>query len=123
VRSTLRPLFDQIVVKELAPPDQRRSGLLLPAEHHRHPPQEGIVVATGAGQDWWAHVGFEMPVKAGDHVMFPWQVGTYVELDEEQLLVLRVSMLLGVVEEVPDGAMPTAELHDELRDGPRDTSG
>lgn len=102
MRQQLRPLFDQIVVRELEPPDVRKSGILVPdGVNSRHPPQEGIVVATGEGQDWWQHVGFEMPVRPGDKVMFPWQVGTYVEVEEEKLLVLRVGMLLGVVEDVP----------------------
>ena len=43
-----------------------------------------------------------MPVKPGDHVVFPAAAGAWVEVDEEKLLVCRVGELLGVLEEVPD---------------------
>lgn len=96
---SLRPLFDYIVVKEVQPPDLRRSGLALPAgTRDEQPPQEGIVIAAGEGQDWWEHVGITMPVKPGDHVMFPPQAGTYIEINEEKLLVMRVVQLLGILE-------------------------
>jgi chaperonin GroES len=104
MKQQLRPLFDQIVVRELDPPEVRNSGLLVPIGSSETPnPQEGIVIATGEGQDWWQHVGFEMPVKPGDHVMFPFHAGSYVLVDEEKLLVIRVGQLLGVVEDVPGG--------------------
>lgn len=106
MRQVLQPLFDQLVIQEVDPPDMRQSGLLVPATMHQHqPPQEGIILAVGGGLDWWEHAGFKMPVKVGDHVMFPWQAGTYVELNEERLLVLRVGQLLGVVQEVREHAL------------------
>ena len=43
-----------------------------------------------------------MPVQPGDHVVFPASAGTWVEVDEERLLVCRVAELLGVLEEAPD---------------------
>lgn len=98
--SELRPLFDRLVVKEIEEDTVRKSGLLLPSigERSRTPPQEGIVLAVGPGLDWWAQAGVPMPVKAGDHIMFPASAGAYIDLDEERLLVLRVGDLLGVVE-------------------------
>jgi chaperonin GroES len=48
--------------------------------------------------DWWSHVGLEMPVRKGDHVVFPASAGTWVEVEEERLLVCRVGELLGVLE-------------------------
>jgi chaperonin GroES len=80
VRQQLRPLFDQVVIKELDPDRVRRSGLLLPPGEHQTPPQHGIVLAVGPGLDWWGSVG--------------------VEVEEERLLVCRVGQLLGVLEEV-----------------------
>jgi chaperonin GroES len=110
MKQQLRPLFDQIVVREVDPQDMRRSGLVVPHTDQK-PPQEGIVIAVGGGVDWWEHVGFQMPVKPGDHVMFPWRAGTYVEVDEERLLVMHVGALLGVLEEVPQ----LARAEDPLR--------
>ena len=100
MRNHLRPLFDRVVVKELEPDRIRQSGLLVPAGTHEPPPQHGIVLAVGPGLDWWEHVGVQMPVKPGDHVVFPASAGAWVEVDEERLLVCRVGELLGVLETV-----------------------
>ena len=75
VRQQLRPLFDQVVIKELEPDRVRRSGLLLPPGEHQAPPQHGIVLAVGPGLDWWSSVGVKMPVVPGDHVVFPGRRG------------------------------------------------
>jgi chaperonin GroES len=99
-RNQLRPLFDRIVIKELEPDRVRESGLLVPAGTHEPPPQQGIVLAVGPGLDWWGHVGVQMPVGPGDHVVFPASAGAWVEVDEERLLVCRVGELLGVLEMV-----------------------
>ncbi len=101
VRHQLRPLFDQIVIKELDSDRVRRSGLVVPPGSHEPPPQQGIVLAIGPGLDWWSHVGFEMPVQLGDHVVFPASAGVWVEVDEERLLVCRVTEMLGVLESAP----------------------
>lgn len=98
---TLRPLFDQLVVKELkAGEDVRESGLVMPAtrEDAKRPPQVGIVLAAGPGLDWWEGSGVQMPVKVGDKVMFHYSHGAPVVVAEEELLVLRVGMVLGVLE-------------------------
>lgn len=98
----LRPLFDQLVVKEVQPPDMRGSGLMVPTGmgEMRTPPQEGIVLAIGPGLDWWEQAGVSMPVAVGDRVMFPYSCGVYVEVSEEKLLVLRVGQLLGVLDDI-----------------------
>jgi chaperonin GroES len=104
MKQQLRPLFDQVVIKELEPDRVRRSGLLLPPGEHETPPQHGIVLAVGQGLDWWEHVGVTMPVRPGDHVVFPASAGVWVEVDEERLLVCRVAEILGVLEEARDPA-------------------
>jgi chaperonin GroES len=98
VRHQLRPLFDQIVIKELDQDRVRRSGLVVPPGTHEPPPEQGIVLAVGPGLDWWSQAGVEMPVQPGDHVVFPAAAGAWVEIDEERLLVCRVGQLLGVLE-------------------------
>ncbi len=106
MRHELRPLFDRVVIKELEPDRVRQSGLVVPPGSHEPPPQHGIVLAVGPGIDWWGSAGVEMPVKPGDHVVFPAAAGTWVEVDEERLLVCRVGELLGVLEiadRVPTG--------------------
>ena len=124
MRNQLRPLFDQVVIKELEPDRVRASGLVVPPGTHEPPPQHGILLAVGPGLDWWGGVGTAMPVKPGDHVVFPASAGAWVEVDEERLLVCRVGELLGVLEQVRDcprcagGHLPRLRAHrtDRQRD-------
>jgi chaperonin GroES len=102
VAELLRPLFDRVVIQELKQEAQmRQSGLMVPPTtlEASMPPHHGIVLAVGPGLDWWEGAGIEMPVKPGDHVVFPYSAGSYVEMGEERLLVLRVIEILGVVDE------------------------
>ncbi len=105
-------MFDQVVIKELEPDRVRSSGLVLPPGEHQSPPQHGIVLAVGPGLDWWGSVGVKMPVRPGDHVVFPASAGVWVEVEEERLLVCRVGQLLGVlaeIEEPREGQLPAIE--------------
>ena len=106
VKQQLKPLFDQVVIKELDPDRVRRSGLVLPPGEHETPPQHGIVLAVGPGLDWWGGVGIKMPVAPGDHVVFPGSAGVWVDIEEERLLVCRVGQLLGVLEELEEPEEP-----------------
>lgn len=103
-RHNLRPLFDHVVIKELEPDRMRSSGLVVPPGAQEHPPQHGIVLAVGKGVDWWEAAGVRMPIRPGDHVVFPARAGSWVEVDEERLLVCRVTELLGVLEPADDPA-------------------
>ena len=92
----LSPLFDRVVVKELERSEVRKSGLHVPIDPaDRLPPQRGIILAVGPGLDWWESQGVVMPVLPGDEVVFPYNAGSYIEVDEEKLLVLRVGEILG----------------------------
>ena len=102
MRQELRPLFDRVVITELEPDRIRQSGLVVPPGSHEPPPQHGIVLAVGPGIDWWESAGVSMPVRPGDHVVFPAAAGVWVEVEEERLLVCRVGELLGVLETAED---------------------
>lgn len=115
-RHHLRPLFDRVVIKELEPDRMRKSGLVVPPGASDPPPQHGIVLAVGQGVDWWEAAGVQMPVRPGDHVVFPASAGVWVEVDEERLLVCRVTELLGVLETVDENAPSSTELGDEFAD-------
>src|SRR3954471_14011160 len=106
MRNQLRPLFDQVVIKELEPDRVRASGLVVPPGTHEPPPPHRIVPAVGPGLDWWGGAGIAMPVKPGDHVVFHASAGAWVEVDEERLLVCRVGEILGVLEEAREGGDP-----------------
>jgi chaperonin GroES len=107
MRQQLRPLFDRVVIKELDPDRVRHSGLVVPAGSNEPPPQHGIVLAVGPGIDWWESAGVSMPVKPGDHVVFPASAGAWIDVEEERLLVCRVGELLGVLELAEDWAAST----------------
>jgi chaperonin GroES len=92
----LRPLFDQVVIKELEPDRMRKSGLLIPQGTQDLPPNEGIVLAVGEGPPDLPD--FMMPVTPGDHVIFPRSAGAWVEIEDERLLVCRVREILGIIE-------------------------
>lgn len=100
MRHLLRPLFDRVIIKELEPDRVRQSGLVVPPGTREDPPQHGIVLAVGPGLDWWDQAGVKMPIQPGDHVVFPSSAGSWVEVDEERLLVLRVGELLGALERI-----------------------
>jgi chaperonin GroES len=99
VPDALRPLFDQVVIKELDPERMRKSGLVVPQGSSDMPPNEGIVLAVGDGPPDLPD--FKMPVAPGDHVVFPRSAGVWVEVEDERLLVARVRELLGVIESAP----------------------
>ena len=93
---SLRPLFDQVVIKELEPDQMRKSGLIVPQGSRDLPPNEGIVLAVGDGP--MDVPDFKMPIGPGDHVVFPRSAGVWVEIEDERLLVCRVREILGVIE-------------------------
>lgn len=101
LRKTLRPLFDRIIVKEIENEKVRKSGITLPdtVRELDAPPQHGIIIAVGPGLDWWSGQGIDMPVEVGDHIVFPRQAGTWIEVDEEKLLSMRVGEITAVVED------------------------
>jgi chaperonin GroES len=115
-RHHLRPLFDRVVIKELEPDRMRSSGLLVPPGTNEPPPQHGIVLAVGQGVDWWESAGVQMPIRPGDHVVFPASAGVWVEVDEERLLVCRVTELLGVLERMEE-PMADTRLDDAREEG------
>jgi chaperonin GroES len=99
VPRNLRPLFDRVVIKELDPARMRSSGLLIPPGSTSPPPQHGIVLEFGPGPRLVGVRGRRDAGPARGHVVFPAAAGTWIEVDEERLLVCRVTELLGVLEQ------------------------
>src|ERR1700760_3258033 len=98
MRNQLPPLFDRVVIKAFDPDRVGRAGLIVPPGSEEPPPQHGIVLAVGPGLDWWENVGIAMPVRPGDHVVFPASAGVWIEVEEERLLVCPGGELRGVLE-------------------------
>ena len=91
----LKPLDDRIVVKPAEAELTTASGLVIP-DTAKEKPQQGEVVATGPGR---TEDGKRVPleVKVGDKILYGKYSGTEVTIDAEQLLILRESDILAVI--------------------------
>ena len=94
----IKPLDDRVVVEPLDQADKTQGGIFLP-ETAKEKPQQGKVVATGAGKLLDDGERGTMTVKKGDVVIFAKYSGTNVEVDGKELLIMRESDLLAVVED------------------------
>jgi chaperonin GroES len=93
----LRPLGDRVVVRPAAREETTRSGIVLP-DTSKEKPQRGAIIAVGPGRVSDEGKKIPLEVKAGDTVLFAKYAGTEFRLDEEELLILRESDILAVVE-------------------------
>lgn len=89
------PLSDRVVVKASEETEQMRGGLYIP-DTAKEKPQQGEVIAVGPGRtEDGKRVAME--VKAGDKVLYGKYSGTEVTIDGQQLLILRESDILAIV--------------------------
>lgn len=95
--SKIRPVGDRVVVRPTQREEVTKSGIVIP-DTAKEKPQEGTVIAAGKGKvsDKGDRVALE--VKEGDRVLFAKYGGTEFKLDGEDLLVLRESDILAVIE-------------------------
>ena len=92
-----RPLHDRVVVRRITAEEKTAGGIIIP-DTAREKPQEGEVVAVGAGARNEQGQIVALDVKAGDRVLFGKWSGTEVKLDGEELLIMKESDIMGVVE-------------------------
>jgi chaperonin GroES len=92
-----RPLGDRIVVKRVEEETKTKGGIIIP-DTAKEKPQEGEVVSVGTGAR--GDDGKDTPpdVKAGDKILFGTWSGTEVRLDGEDLLIMKESDILGIVD-------------------------
>jgi chaperonin GroES len=92
-----RPLHDRVVVRRLAAEEKTSGGIIIP-DTAQEKPMEGEVVAAGPGaRDEQGRI-VALEVKAGDRVLFGKWSGTEVKLDGEELLIMKESDVMGVIE-------------------------
>ncbi len=96
-KTTLKPLEDRVVVKPDVAEEKTASGIFLP-EGAQEKPLTGKVVATGPGKLTDAGERAALQVKKGDKVIYGKYAGTEVDVDDDKLIILRESELLGVIE-------------------------
>ena len=92
-----RPLHDRVVVRRIEAEEKTKGGIIIP-DSAKEKPSEGEVVAVGNGK--YDDKGTLRPlnVKKGDRILFGKWSGTEVKLDGEDLLIMKESDILGVLE-------------------------
>ena len=92
-----RPLHDRVVVRRIEAEEKTSGGIIIP-DTAKEKPQEGEVVAVGPGARDDSGQLVELSVKAGDRILFGKWSGTEVKIDGEELLIMKESDIMGVLE-------------------------
>ena len=94
----IRPLYDRIVVKRIEDSTEKTaSGLFIP-DSTKEKPQEGEVIAVGAGKRNEDGKLIPLDVKAGDRILFGKYSGSDIKLDGNEYLIMREDEVLGVLD-------------------------
>jgi chaperonin GroES len=95
-----RPLHDRVVIRRLEADEKTAGGIIIP-DTAKEKPMEGEVVAVGPGARDEAGKLQPLDVKAGDRILFGKWSGTEVKLDGEELLIMKESDIMGIIEGQP----------------------
>jgi chaperonin GroES len=96
--ASFRPLHDRVLVKRVKEEEKTKGGIIIP-DTAQEKPQEGEIVAVGPGARDEDGERIEMDVKVGDRVLFQKWGGNEIKLDGEELLIMKESDIMGVLEE------------------------
>jgi|SRR5688572_15409754 chaperonin GroES len=95
-----RPLHDRVLVRRIEQDERTKGGIIIP-DTAKEKPSEGEVVAAGPGaRDEQGKIQ-PLDVKPGDRILFGKWSGTEVKLDGEELLIMKESDIMGIVEGRP----------------------
>src|SRR6476661_6462913 len=100
-----RPLHDRVVIRRVEEEEKTRGGIIIP-DTAKEKPQEGEVIAVGPGARDESGKVQPLDVKSGDRILFGKWSGTEVKLDGQDLLIMKESDILGVLE--PEKAVKAA---------------
>ena len=92
-----RPLHDRVVVRRIDAEEKTKGGIIIP-DTAKEKPQEGEIIAAGPGARDENGKVQPLDVKAGDRVLFGKWSGTEVRIDGEDLLIMKESDILGIIE-------------------------
>jgi chaperonin GroES len=92
-----RPLHDRVVVRRLEEEQKSKGGIIIP-DTAKEKPSQGEVLAVGPGARDEAGKVTALDVKAGDRVLFGKWSGTEVKIDGQELLIMKESDILGVLD-------------------------
>lgn len=94
---SFRPLHDRVVVRRVDSEEKTAGGIIIP-DTAKEKPSEGIIVSVGPGARDESGKVVALDVKAGDRVLFGKWSGTEVKVGGEDLLIMKESDIMGVVE-------------------------
>jgi len=92
-----RPLHDRVLVRRIEGVEKTAGGIIIP-DTAKEKPQEGEVIAAGGGAKSEDGKVTPLDVKAGDRILFGKWSGTEVKIDGEDLLIMKESDILGIIE-------------------------
>ncbi len=93
-----RPLHDRVVVKRVTADEKTAGGIIIP-DTAQEKPSQGEVIAVGPGGRDEAGKLIPIDIKVGDRVLFGKWSGTEVKIDGEDLLIMKESDIMGVIDE------------------------
>ncbi|WP_026227883.1 co-chaperone GroES [Hoeflea sp. 108] len=102
-----RPLHDRVVIRRAEGDLKSKGGIIIP-DTAKEKPQEGEVIAVGPGSRDESGNVIPLDVKAGDLILFGKWSGTEVRIDGEDLLIMKESDILGIVEKTGSAARKVA---------------
>jgi chaperonin GroES len=91
------PLHDRVLVRRIESDEKTKGGLIIP-DSAKEKPAEGEVIAVGAGAKDDDGDRIPMDVKAGDRILFGKWSGTEITIDGEELLIMKESDILGIID-------------------------
>ncbi|MBF0285402.1 MAG: co-chaperone GroES [Magnetococcales bacterium] len=97
MKTKIRPLHDRVIVKRIEQEEKTASGIIIP-DTAKEKPIQGEVLAVGKGAVQENGSLRPMDVSVGDRVLFAKYAGTEVKVDGDELLILRETDIMGVVE-------------------------
>jgi chaperonin GroES len=92
-----RPLHDQVVIRRVTAEEKSSGGIIIP-DTAQEKPMQGEVIAVGPGARNEQGQIVALDVKAGDRILFGKWSGTEVKLDGEELLIMKESDIMGIIE-------------------------
>ena len=96
-KSKFRPLHDRVVVRRVESEEKTKGGIIIP-DTAKEKPQEGEIIAVGSGARDEAGKLVPLDVKAGDRILFGKWSGTEVKLDGQDLMIMKESDILGLLD-------------------------
>ena len=94
---SFRPLHDRVVVRRVESEEKTAGGIIIP-DNAKEKPSEGVIEAVGPGARDESGKVVALDVKAGDRVLFGKWSGTEVRIDGQDLLIMKESDIMGIIE-------------------------